>query len=117
MFQVVFRNRKRADIDGAAYGADADRMEALARAQAGFVSFKSYTADDGEVAKWINARGRPNLYYARQRARNLGRAVLVRLLTGCLHTQRLLRQSGTNAELALETLVLHAQRIIRPAGR
>ena len=75
------------------------------------------TADDGEVAKWINARGRPNLYYARQRARNLGRAVLVRLLTGCLQTQRLLRQSGTNAELALETLVLHAQRIIRPAGR
>lgn len=75
------------------------------------------TADDGEVAKWINARGRPNLYYARQRARNLGRTVLVRLLTGCLQTQRLLRQSGTNTELALESLVLHAQRIIRPAGR
>jgi DNA polymerase III delta subunit len=75
------------------------------------------TTDDGEVARWIGARGRPNLYYARQRARNLGRVLLVRLLNGCLQTQRQLRQSGTNAELALETLVLHAQRLIRPAGR
>ena len=49
MFLVVFRNRKRADIDQAAYGAEADLMEAMARKQAGFVSFKSYVADDGEV--------------------------------------------------------------------
>ncbi|WP_226016039.1 antibiotic biosynthesis monooxygenase [Novosphingobium sp. FKTRR1] len=49
MYLVVFRNRKRADIDAAAYGADADAMEALARAQPGFLSFKSYTAADGEV--------------------------------------------------------------------
>src|SRR5688572_27830062 len=49
MFLVVFRNRKRADMDGAAYSADADRMEELARAQPGYISFKSYTADDGEV--------------------------------------------------------------------
>jgi heme-degrading monooxygenase HmoA len=49
MFLVVFRNRKRADIDAAAYAADAARMEELARAQPGFVSFKSYVADDGEV--------------------------------------------------------------------
>ena len=49
MFLVVFRNRKRAGMDAAAYAADAERMEALARAQPGFVSFKSYTADDGEV--------------------------------------------------------------------
>lgn len=49
MFLVVFRNRKRADIDADAYTADAVRMEALARAQPGFVSFKSYSADDGEV--------------------------------------------------------------------
>lgn len=49
MFLVVFRNRKRADMDGAAYSADADRMEQLARAQPGYISFKSYTADDGEV--------------------------------------------------------------------
>lgn len=49
MFLVVFRNRKRADMDAAAYGNDAVQMEELARAQPGFISFKSYTADDGEV--------------------------------------------------------------------
>lgn len=49
MFLVVFRNRKRAGIDEAAYSADAVRMEALARAQPGFLSFKSYVAADGEV--------------------------------------------------------------------
>ncbi len=49
MYLVVFRNRKRAGMDAAAYAADAERMEALARAQPGFVSFKSYVADDGEV--------------------------------------------------------------------
>lgn len=49
MFLVVFRNRKRADIDVAAYEADAARMEALARAQPGFLSFKSYAGEDGEV--------------------------------------------------------------------
>ena len=75
------------------------------------------TTDDAEVATWILAKGRPNLYYARQRARILGRPLLVRLLTGCLQTQRQLRQSGTDHELALETLVLHAQRVIRPGGR
>lgn len=58
MFLVVFRNRKRADLDAAAYSADAARMEELARAQAGFVSFKSYVADDGEVvalSEWASA--------------------------------------------------------------
>ncbi len=75
------------------------------------------TADDGEVGAWIGARGRPNLYYARQRAKNLGRAPLLRLLTGCLQAQRQLRQGGTDHELALETLVLHAQRVVRPGGR
>jgi len=49
MFLVVFRNRKRPDIDAAAYAVDADAMEALARSQPGFRSFKSYTAEDGEV--------------------------------------------------------------------
>lgn len=49
MFLVVFRNRKRADLDAAAYASDAGRMEALARVQPGFVSFKSYTCEDGEV--------------------------------------------------------------------
>ena len=49
MFLVVFRNRKRGDMDEAAYAADADEMERLACAQSGYRSFKSYTADDGEV--------------------------------------------------------------------
>jgi len=49
MYLVVFRNRKRADIDAAAYGAAAQRMEELASLQPGFVSFKSFTAEDGEV--------------------------------------------------------------------
>lgn len=49
MFLVVFRNRKRAGIDAAAYAADAAAMDALARAQPGFLSVKSYLADDGEV--------------------------------------------------------------------
>ena len=33
MYLVVFRNRKRADIDGEAYARDAVAMEALARLQ------------------------------------------------------------------------------------
>ena len=49
MFLVVFRNRKRADIDQAAYAADSELMEQMARGQPGFVSFKAYVADDGEV--------------------------------------------------------------------
>jgi heme-degrading monooxygenase HmoA len=50
MYLVVFRNRKHADLDAAAYHADADRMLALAEAQPGFVWFKSFIADDDEVA-------------------------------------------------------------------
>ena len=49
MYLVVFRNRKRAAIDQAAYDAESDRMEALARQQPGYRSFKSYVADDGET--------------------------------------------------------------------
>jgi heme-degrading monooxygenase HmoA len=49
MFLVVFRNRKRADIDGEAYAFDAATMEQLAARQPGFQSFKSYVAEDGEV--------------------------------------------------------------------
>ena len=57
MFLVVFRNRKRADIDADAYSHDAQTMEELARAQPGFLSFKSYTSEDGEVialSEWAN---------------------------------------------------------------
>ena len=49
MFLVVFRNRKHPAIDEAAYMADAIAMVTMAHAQPGFLSFKSYTADDGEV--------------------------------------------------------------------
>lgn len=57
MFLVVFRNRKRSDIDQARYDAEADRMLEMAKAQTGFLAFKSYTADDGEVvatSEWEN---------------------------------------------------------------
>lgn len=50
MFLVVFRNRKRADIDAAAYAADAAAMAELAARQPGYLSFKSFVADDGEIA-------------------------------------------------------------------
>jgi heme-degrading monooxygenase HmoA len=49
MFLVVFRSRKHAGLDQAAYEAEAVRMEELASTQPGYISFKSYAADDGEV--------------------------------------------------------------------
>ncbi|MEO6386857.1 MAG: antibiotic biosynthesis monooxygenase [Croceibacterium sp.] len=49
MFLVVFRSRKRDDLDYQAYSAESDLMEAMAREQPGFISFKSYEAGDGEV--------------------------------------------------------------------
>ena len=49
MFLVVFKNRKRADIDSAEYEAAAAQMEALAAMQPGYISFKSFAAEDGEV--------------------------------------------------------------------
>ena len=49
MFLVIFRNRKRADLDEAIYAQTAQNMENLAKIQPGFLSFKTYTSDDGEV--------------------------------------------------------------------
>jgi len=49
MYLVVFRNRKRTDMDASAYAADADAMAEMAAQQSGYRAFKSYTADDGEV--------------------------------------------------------------------
>jgi heme-degrading monooxygenase HmoA len=49
MFLVVFRNRKRGDIDDRAYMDDAIAMATMAAAQPGYRAFKSYTADDGGV--------------------------------------------------------------------
>jgi DNA polymerase III delta subunit len=73
--------------------------------------------DDGAVRAWAGARGGGNLAFSRRRARELGRATLMRLVNGLLQTQRQLRTSGHNAELALELLVLHAQRVVRGPGR
>jgi heme-degrading monooxygenase HmoA len=87
MYLMVFRNRKRPDIDQPAYDAEAAAMERLARAQPGFLAFKSYAAADGEVvaiSEWadaasahawgahpehraVQARGRTD-YYARYTA-------------------------------------------------
>ena len=56
MYLVVFRNRKRADIDAGAYSADAQAMAALATTQPGFLSFKSYTAEDGDACQEASNR-------------------------------------------------------------
>jgi DNA polymerase III delta subunit len=74
------------------------------------------TADDSEATAWAGGKGRPNLYYARKRARDLGKPTLVRLLTGMILAQRQLRQSGRDAELTLELLAVNAQRVVK-AGR
>ena len=55
MYLVVFRSRKHADHDAAAYARDAQRMVELASAQTGFLSVKTYAADDGEtvtISEW-----------------------------------------------------------------
>ena len=55
MYLVVFRSRKRKDIDAEAYAADSAQMAKLARAQPGFISFKSFEAEDGEtvaISEW-----------------------------------------------------------------
>lgn len=63
MYLVVFRSRKRADLDRAAYEVEAERMEVLAREQPGYRAFKYYVADDGEavaLSEWddeASARG------------------------------------------------------------
>jgi heme-degrading monooxygenase HmoA len=49
MFLVIFRNRKRPDLDAAAYAVDAEAMSARAATMTGYLAFKSYTAADGEV--------------------------------------------------------------------
>jgi heme-degrading monooxygenase HmoA len=63
VFLVVFRSRKSAEMDAAAYTEDALAMERLAQGQPGFLSFKSYAAADGEtiaLSEWADeasARG------------------------------------------------------------
>ncbi|GAB5349029.1 putative protein YqjZ [Alteriqipengyuania sp. 357] len=55
MYLVVFRSRKRADYDAAAYADHAEAMELLARDQPGFLAVKTYAAEDGEtvtISEW-----------------------------------------------------------------
>ena len=57
MYLVVFRNRKRSGYDAATYAEQAQAMEDMAKQQPGFLSFKGYTADDGEVvaiSEWVS---------------------------------------------------------------
>ena len=49
MYISVFRSRKRADMEVAAYAADDQRMVALAAVQPGFVSYQYFVAPDGET--------------------------------------------------------------------
>jgi len=48
MIITVFRSRLRADVDRAAYDQHAASMAAAVQTMPGFVSYKTFTADDGE---------------------------------------------------------------------
>lgn len=48
MIVIVFRARLKSDVDHEALAQVGERMYALASAMPGFVSYKDYTADDGE---------------------------------------------------------------------
>jgi len=53
VYLVVFRNRKRADIDRAAYEADLAAMLGAVHAMPGFLWSKAYAAPDGEAVNII----------------------------------------------------------------
>ena len=75
----------------------------------------SETPDDELAGAWVGAKG--NLFYARKRAKELGRPTLLRLFIGALQLQRQLRTGGTDGQLALEVFVLHAQKVLGRGGR
>lgn len=55
MYLNVFRKRMREGFNEAAYQADSAAMVALAAKQPGYISFKSYSASDGEgvsISEW-----------------------------------------------------------------
>ena len=57
MYLVVFRSRKRADLDAEAYAVDAAEMKALALAQPGLLAVKTYANEDGEtvsISEWAD---------------------------------------------------------------
>jgi heme-degrading monooxygenase HmoA len=61
MIVTVFRARVRADADMAALGALGERMYALATAMPGFVSYRDYTAADGETVTVVEFASEPEL--------------------------------------------------------
>jgi heme-degrading monooxygenase HmoA len=61
MIVTVFRARIRPDADMAALGALGERMHALAIAMPGFVSYKDYTAADGENVTIVEFASEPEL--------------------------------------------------------
>jgi heme-degrading monooxygenase HmoA len=61
MIVIVFRARLRADADVAAITAIGERMYALATAMPGFVSYKDFTAADGEAVTVVEFASEPEL--------------------------------------------------------
>ena len=61
MFVTVFRARLRPDADMTALGALGERMYALATAMPGFVSYKDFTAPDGESVTIVEFASEPEL--------------------------------------------------------
>jgi heme-degrading monooxygenase HmoA len=61
MIVTVFRARLRADADMAALGQIGERMYALATAMPGFVSYKDFTAADGEAVTVVEFASEPEL--------------------------------------------------------
>lgn len=80
MVVIVFRSRLRAGIDEAALGALGERMYQIAAAMPGFLSYKDYTAADGENLTLVEFASRETLAAWRdhpehREAQRLGREV------------------------------------------
>lgn len=73
--------------------------------------------DDATAGRLAGLKGRPNLRQARRQAANLGRAALVRLLSGIVKAQRQLRGGAEDPALAVELLVLHARQLLQAGKR
>jgi len=61
MLVVVFRSRIRPDADLSGIKEAGERMYALASAMPGFVSYKEFKADDGELLSLVEFRSEPEL--------------------------------------------------------
>ena len=61
MIVTVFRARVRADADMATMAALGERMHAIATAMPGFISYKDYSAEDGEAVTVVEFASEPEL--------------------------------------------------------